>query len=428
MENKSSCLRRGCYGFVIVALAAFLLSAGLLALISQRPELGAQGADRLRSLIGDRAVAALEMAVFQVQDGLHRLEYRAGIAAPVAPWMVSSATTTFPSPIQTPQIGVIPTLTPVQNLQTSGSSGKSTQPTPSQASQPPLDLIIPPATSNPPAWQLPDMPSLGSLPGEGVWSPYIKEQDGRIVAYRTFLQPDPDRPFAVVAIVAFDLAHTRLHYVLGFEEPYSPTAPKRSGAMPEADKAPGVLLAMFNGGFKATHGQFGAMADGVIALPPRDGIGTLAIYNDGRVKIGIWGEDIQASPDLQAWRQNGPLVVQDGQIDPEIYNNSPKDWGYTVKDVSPTLRSGIGISRDAQTLYYFAGPSLSMEALAKSMVAAGVYRALQLDINNYWVHFVAVQDQDSELLLEPLLPDFMKENIDRYLFPHGRDFFYVTAK
>lgn len=436
MEKRPSCLRLGCISLVIAGLVVLLFSGGLLAVVSQRPELGAQGADWLRSRIGDRAVADLEMVVFQLQDSLHRFEYRLGIAAPAAPWSAgpilrlgaSPAAATPTSQGSASLLPALPTLTPLPGIR----SGKlSSLPSPQATGQPPAvesSVATPTAPPTPPTWKPADLRPLGTLPGEGVWSPYIQEQDGRTVAYRTFLQPDPHRSFAIVAIVAFDLAHVRLHYVLGYEEPFSPDSPKRSGAMPEADKVPGLLLAMFNGGFKATHGRFGAMAGGVVALPPRQGIGTLAIYDNGEVKIGIWGQDIQDSPDLQAWRENGPLVIQDGQVNPEIYNNSPSDWGYTVKDVSPTLRSGIGISADGRTLYYFAGPSLSMEALAQGMLTAGVYRSLQLDINNYWVHFVAAHDQGGKLLLEPLLPDSMKENIDRYLYPHGRDFFYVTAQ
>ena len=71
------------------------------------------------------------------------------------------------------------------------------------------------------------------------------------------------------------------------------------------------------------------------------------------------------TPDMVAFRQNGPLVIQEGEVNPRIYNNSPQDWGYTVNDVSPTVRTGVGLSEDEKTLFYFCGPSLSMEMLAK---------------------------------------------------------------
>ena len=77
------------------------------------------------------------------------------------------------------------------------------------------------------------------------------------------------------------------------------------------------VLAAFNGGFKAEHGHFGAMVAGEVALPPRPGLGTLAIETDGRVRLGVWGSEIVPSATDVAWRQNGPLIVHDGEIDPQ---------------------------------------------------------------------------------------------------------------
>jgi hypothetical protein len=169
------------------------------------------------------------------------------------------------------------------------------------------------------------------------------------------------------------------------------------------------------------------MADGIQALPPRDGLGTLVIYQNGEVRLGEWGTELSISPDIAAFRQNGPLVIHKNEINIRIYNNSPQDWGYTVYDVSPTFRSGIGLSRDNKTLYYFVGPSLTMEALAKSMQAVGAYNAIQLDINNYWVLFVKITESGSRLIAEPLLSRFMVDGIDRYLTQSPRDFFYITS-
>jgi hypothetical protein len=49
--------------------------------------------------------------------------------------------------------------------------------------------------------------------------------------------------------------------------------------------------------------------------------------------------------------------------------------------------------------------------------------AIQLDINNFWVHFDAV---DSTLHATPLV-DGMNNSVGRYLAQYPRDFFYVTA-
>lgn len=407
-RKKQISLRRilACLGWVV--LAGVVILAGLFAALTIWPAVGAQGADLLRGVIGDQAVAGLEMELDQVRDTLQMWRYDLGWATATAPWGITPSPGFVSAPSSTPEPAMTASL-----LRTAVHSQAAT----------PLLTATPVALRWPPA----PLPPLGSLKGEGAWSAYIQDAAGQTVAYRTYLQPDPNRPYTVVAVIAFDLTQTRLHFVLGSVEPYSPDGPKRTGAMPAADKVPGFLLAMFNGGFKARHGEFGAMADGMVALPARDGLGTLVIYQNGVVRIGAWGTEITPSDDMLAWRQNGPLVIDHGVINTRIYDNSPQDWGYTVNDVSPTWRSGVGVSADQKTFFYFCGPSLSMEALAKAMQVAGADSAIQLDINDYWVHFVAVRTAGKKLLLEPLFPYMMYENIDRYLWPYTRDYFYVTG-
>lgn len=408
MKEQPVISRRGCLALIISAGIIVFVSLWVVAAIIFTPSLAAQGSDILRSFIGDQAVSQIESAVFQVHDTLEHWRFTSGMETPSAPW--PSAPPDFVQPAVSPT-QIAPAVIPV-------TGATETVPV-----QPPAAI---PEPSPMIAWMPPQVTPLGSLEGEGGWSAYIQDSSGTTVSYRTYLQPDPARPYAVVGVVAFDTSQTRLHFVLGSTEPNSPTGPQRAGEMPAEDKEPGVLLAMFNGGFKARHGQFGAMADGNVALPPRADLGTIGMYVDGKLQVGAWDSDIRDSPDLLAWRQNGPLVVHDGQINPLIYDNSPSDWGYTVKDVSPTWRSGIGLTADGSTFYYLCGPSLSMEMLAKSMLAAGIFNGIQLDINNYWVHFVAVRDNGDGLSLEPLFPKMMFENIDRYLYASSRDYFYVT--
>jgi len=217
-----------------------------------------------------------------------------------------------------------------------------------------------------------------------------------------------------------------LHYVLGTQEPSVPKGPKGTGAIPPQDQRPGILLATFNGGFKGVHGYYGAMQAGIIALPPRDGFAVVAMYKDGRVRIGDWGRTITQTQDLVAWRQNARLIIQDGQITPRVATDLVSDWGGNY-GAMVTWRSALGLSADNRTMYYFAGPSLLMPILARAMVAAGVQQGLELDINPYWVHFTAIQPQGNTLVAEPLFPAQMKESKDRYLHASARDFFYVTT-
>jgi hypothetical protein len=268
---------------------------------------------------------------------------------------------------------------------------------------------------------------MGTAAGEGQWSPYLYNNSGEVIAQRGFLQPDPKRPYALVAVVAFDLNKTRLHFVPGFDEPKSNVQAYRPGTIPAGDMAPGVLVAAFNGGFKAQHGHFGAMSAGVVLIPPRLGLGTVGIYNDGGVQIGALGSEIQPSDKLIAWRQNGPLIIHDGVVNPHTADNAPQDWGYTVAGSITTSRSALGISQDGRTLFYVAGTDLTLPALARALQAAGAYQAIQLDINNYYVHFEAIHFKGSTPQAAILMESMQGSGDQRYLKPDPRDFFYITA-
>ena len=397
---------------VSIGLTVLIACLGTVAVVECWPSLGARIAAQMRAVVGPRPVAHLEELVFQLQDRITFWQYQSGIEQARAPWERSVtpagtriAETSTPSPAAT--------ATPDTENQTQGNEG---QPTPT---------FVPP-TATPTAWQLPDLEPFGEMEGEGVWQPYLHDRDGRAVAARTFLQPDPERPYAIVAVVAFDMTRTGLHFVLGFNEPSLPGGPTGDGLIAEEHRRADVLLAAFNGGFRAANGSFGAMADGVEALPPKEGFATVGIYRDGAVRIGNWGEEITASPDLVAWRQNCRLILQDGAISERVYNDSITDWGASISNQIVTRRSALGLDRDAETLYYFAGPSLSMPVLADAMQTAGVADGMLLDINHFWVHFTAIKSRDGDLVAVPLLPEEMFDQVDRYLNASPADFFYVT--
>lgn len=390
------------------------LGLALFVLITLFPAAGATLADPVRRVIGNRGVAQIEMLVFQVQDTLRQWSYQTGLVEVETPWQLP------PTPANTPTAApsATPTTRPVQEKNTPIVVTPTVTPTPT---------ITP--TPSPTPWTLPPLTPLGNLAGEGQWSPYLAV-DGEPVAIRTFLQPDAaDRPFAVAAIVAIDLRHTQLHFILGSEEPSLADGPRGYGFMDKAHKQAGLLLATFNGGFKATHGRFGAQDAWTEAIPPREGYGTVVMYEDGSVRLGEWGVDELPAEGIIALRQNARLVVQDGAITEEVYNNSVADWGGTIDFDIVTWRSGIGLSADGQTLYFVAGPSLSMPALAQTMVSAGVDNGILLDINESWVMFSAIQaDEAGNLTAAPLLPEGMSHQPDRYLRQSPRDFFYVTVK
>jgi hypothetical protein len=321
---------------------------------------------------------------------------------------------------------VVSTIVPATNSTVAQAVISTIAPNIAPTATPILILGTPVVTSAARVWQLSSLTPFGKVTGEGQWQPYMLSADGRtVVAYRTFLQPDPQRPYTFPAIVAINLQVTRLHFVLGTVDPAPATPqPSRTGLIPAADMQPGVLLATFNGGFKARHGQYGAMADGLIGLPARTGDATVAIYKNGSVHIGQWGTDITDSPDLVAWRQNGKMLIRNGQINPATAQTTVS-WGLTIQGNAVTWRSALGLSADGQTLYYIGGPHLDVPALTRTMAQTGAANALQLDINYFWVNFAAIRSNGNQLIAEPLISD-MTQKVDRYLKVSTDDFFYVT--
>jgi hypothetical protein len=396
-------------GILLVGVVALYLAATVF------PSVGAQGSDALRSVIGDQAVAQLETWIFQVQDGIHQAKYNLGLEKAASPWQAPAA----PAPIQVVMPSATPTITP--------SPEPSATPLP-EATRVPTSTPTPTLTPTPTPWRPAAAHALGSLEGEGAWQAYIKDSKGHAVAFRTFIQPDPKRPYTLVAVVAFDLTRTKLNFIMGFDEPSVKDGPKGTGLIPEGDAKPGILLATFNGAFKAQHGEYGAMSEGVVAIQPRKGIAMVAMYKDGTVKIGEYGKEILSLDNTVAWRQNCSLIIENGQLNPLVNNDSAEYWGANLHGETVTWRSGIGISADGKTLYYFAGPNMMMPVLASAMEAVGVQNGMQLDINNYWVHFTAIKDQGGKNIPDPLFPDDMKADVGRYLTRYPRDFFYVALK
>ncbi|MBN2148758.1 MAG: hypothetical protein JW726_15325 [Anaerolineales bacterium] len=409
-------------GLVLVLLGC----AGSMAVVEIWPSFAAQVANQLREIFGPRVVAGLETVLFQVQDTVKQWQYRVGGQQAEAPWEEQV----------TPQevAPLTPSVTPPPPATRTPTPTVAAEPLATQAGSPAAEeerltaTASPPPSPTPYTWQLADLEPIGALEGEGTWQPYLYDQEGAVVAMRTFLQPDPARPYAIVGVVAFDLSRIRLHYVLGFSDPAPAGAAPHLGMIPEEDRAIGILLAAFNGGFRPENGMFGAMANGVVALPPVDDKATVGIYQNGDVRIGNWGKEILDTPELESWRQNCALVIEEGAISPLVYNDSIRDWGASISNSIVTRRSGIGLDSEAKTLYYFAGPSLSMPALADAMLAAGVHYGMLLDINNFWVHFTAFREQEGSLAAEPLLPNEMIDKIDRYLGASPVDFFYITLR
>ena len=84
-------------------------------------------------------------------------------------------------------------------------------------------------------------------------------------------------------------------------------------------------------------------------------------------------------------RQNLPLIVDRGRPNPKLSTGAA--WGATVGNAILVWRSGIGIDRHGN-LIYAAGNDQTVMSLAAALIRAGAVRAMELDINSYWVSFI----------------------------------------
>lgn len=266
------------------------------------------------------------------------------------------------------------------------------------------------------------------------WQPYGPMVDGATVLARVLIAKDPRRAYSGIALVRIDLSRLQLHVMPGDLEPsHSPQVVRaipNLGMVPATDQA--KLIAAFNGGFKKINGHFGMMVNGLTLVQPKPNMATVAVYRDGHVQIGAWGKDIFPSADLVALRQNCPPLIDAGELNPDLSYNNRNEWGYTGNS-DVTWRTGLGISQDGKYLIYAVGNGTSALTLAKALKDAGAYSAMQLDINQYYAHFETYQSDKSsksagiKLVAERLLNKMINE-VNIYLTPNARDFFYLTAR
>ncbi|HTP10921.1 MAG TPA: phosphodiester glycosidase family protein [Anaerolineae bacterium] len=396
-----------------ISLVGLMLCGGLVVIPVISPATGAALADDLRAIFGPEFVAQLESVSFRIQDTVNRARYQASGGQAQLNWDQNTVTTTLQikRPTKAAPITVMNTTVPKPG------NAATLQPAPLTSAQ--SDFTVVTALS----------------PSNLQWQPYGPSVNGEPIMARSFVQPDPERPYAQAAVVRIDLSQIQLHLMPGTVEPVASKAIpgfKRPGTIPAADQNPDLLLAAFNGGFKAVHGHYGMMVDGKTLITPTDGLATIALQNDGTIQIGEWGRDITSAENLVWYRQNCPLLVDEGQINPHVDDENRKEWGYTVKNLDTTWRSGLGITQDGQYLIYAAGNSLTVRSLAQALQQAGAYYAMQTDINGFYTRFVTYQPSSNSKATYPLVADKLLKEMsgdpELFLHPYDRDFFYVTLK
>lgn len=258
-----------------------------------------------------------------------------------------------------------------------------------------------------------------ALPGEGRWRATGPLLGGSAPVLVTTFRSDPSYPQMIAGVAWIDTSRTSIELYPGRYEP-----PNSGNALAEVpQQSRGRLLATFNSAFKLEDDGGGFVAFGHEYAPLRAGQATFVRYRDGRVDIVSWRGGADPGPNVEFARQNLPLIVDGGRLNPGLSNDSL--WGATLGNAVRVWRSGIGIDAHGNLLYA-AADAQTAQSLAAVLLRAGAVRAMELDINYEWVSFNFYGSWDAGAPGK-LLPD-MTRDATRYLTPDDRDFFAVYAR
>ncbi len=288
------------------------------------------------------------------------------------------------------------------------------------------EAASPTARFPPPAFSPPVQRTAAA--GDGVWTA-LPVGDGAMA--RTVVHPHAFKKFVYAAIVAVDLGRIGVKLVAGTIEPESKRVPPgdRSGLVPAADRS--RLVAVFNGGFKARHGRYGMAIGAQPFLPPRqDDSCTVALYDDGRVHIGLWQE--LAHTGVAAWRQTPPCLARQGTPSPDLDNDwKRRHWGMNAKGKEDIRRSALGTRDGGRVLLFGLGEWITPKGLTRAMLAAGAEDVAELDINWSYTRFILF-DTDAEggapAVSGTLIPEIKHLPGEYVSRPSTRDFFYLFRR
>jgi hypothetical protein len=235
----------------------------------------------------------------------------------------------------------------------------------------------------------------------------------------TTYRPDPSYPRVVAGLAWFDHTRTKLRLYPGIQEP--PVASGGPNYVPPPRRED--LLATFNSGFKHQDSGGGFYASGRLLEPLVAGMGTVEGFRNGRVDVRAWTGGTRPPRSVSLVRQNLPLIVNGRRPNPNL-NDGPA-WGATLGNAVLVWRSALGVDRHGN-LIYAAAPSQTVAGIAQILIHAGAVRAIELDINSYWVTLNTYAFTRARGAA-PLLPS-MDRSALRYLSPDDRDFFAVELR
>jgi hypothetical protein len=297
-----------------------------------------------------------------------------------------------------------------------------------------------------------------ALPHEGQWielnrDPFVFARDGIPAPFIfSFIRTDRERPYTKVFIVLWDPRHIELHTMSGTREPKTATGETGSGQVPRDDAVISGFVGAFNGGFQATHGEFGMMADQVVYLPPKPFAATVARLADGSTAFGTWPNDDTIPASITSFRQNLTPLIMDNLVNPyhrTWWGGVPPGW----EDATRTVRTGLCLTREGFVGYLY-GSGIDSTHLATAMQAARCQYGLQLDMNPghtgfefyrvgrkgslpelgrkldpQWEAKADIQGANGWEFMSRRMIRFMNlMHFPRYVRTESRDFFYLTQR
>jgi hypothetical protein len=238
---------------------------------------------------------------------------------------------------------------------------------------------LPPHTAAPPPVKTPA--GLTPKPGEGQWQSVVFS--GELPAVRlTYVRPDDQHTSYLAALMWLDPKVLKATLHPGIQDPGGHWQVP-SSITPEEQA---TIAAAFPAGFRltgATGSRGGWYSEGRTVTSLRDGAASFVIYKDGSVKIGQWGRDVTAAPNVASVRQNLDLLIDNGQLDPSCADNNSPKWGWTLGNKAYVPRTAIGQRADG-SLVFVNSPATSVCSIGHLLQAAGVVRGMELDINPEW--------------------------------------------
>lgn len=305
----------------------------------------------------------------------------------------------------------------------------------------PLEPYIKPPIAGEGQWiRLDDDPFITPIPD--LPSPFVT----------TFVRSDPGAQHTRVYVTLWDPRLIALHMQAGTVEPVSATGEAGPGLIPRTPEVIRHVVAGFNGGFQATHGEFGMQADGVLYLPPKPYGATVMELKDGTTAFAAWPPKTEVPEEVLSFRQNMTFMVQNDKYNPwgrAWWGGVPPGW----HDAIHTTRSGLCLTKEGFVAYLF-GHDIGPEPLGRAMLAARCQVGIHLDMNPGLAGFEFYNMQTASSfkpLGRPLqsdweyegtvkdMPDFkfrarrMTKSMGHILFPRyiqrdARDFFYLTTR